>query len=195
MYIITKNNNKFLSLKINDLNEIEEYDINLDELDDKQIYFGIDDIKSTNYINLIELSEMSLKDLYKYLNPSKKFMEQKKNKSRRLKFIYNLLYKMIELDKFNINEIIKKDKIPENIESSDSISTTETEKVDDEEISDLTDSEDSTNKNVSTQISVKEFKDYIIMGKLSFITYSTVVFLSGMTFNFYFPNFKFNFIK
>ncbi len=195
MYIITKNNNKFLSLKINDLNEIEEYDINLDELDDKQTYFGIDDIKSTNYINLIELSEMSLKDLYKYLNPSKKFMEQKKNKSRRLKFIYNLLYKMIELDKFNINEIIKKDKIPENIESSDSISTTETEKVDDEEISDLTDSEDSTNKNVSTQISVKEFKDYIIMGKLSFITYSTVVFLSGMTFNFYFPNFKFNFIK
>ena len=45
-------------------------------------FLGIDEIDHTSYINLLNLFNTNLKDLYKNIYPNKQFKEQKKNKGR-----------------------------------------------------------------------------------------------------------------
>ena len=114
MYIITYNDNdKYIGLKISN-NEILEYDILLDELSDNNIYLGIDNIEHNSYINLLNLYNTNLKDLYKDIYPNKQFKEQKKNKGRRLKYIYNIFN-----DLLNNNEY--KDRLQFKIDSYNTI--------------------------------------------------------------------------
>jgi len=77
MYVITKSNNKFLGLKLDCNFNIQENDVIIESLDNNNIYIGVDQITSTSYFNLLNFTNLSFKEIYKELNPHKKFMEQK----------------------------------------------------------------------------------------------------------------------
>ena len=98
MFIITNTDNKkYIGLKISN-NQIIDYDVLFDELSNDIIYIGIDNIDHTSYINLLNLFNTNLKDLYLQLFPNKQFKEQKKNKNRRLKFIFNIFNGLLKLN-------------------------------------------------------------------------------------------------
>ena len=99
MYIITYNNDKYISLKFSNNDNLEN-NISLNELSNNNIYFGIDNIDHNSYINILNLYNTNLKDLYKDIFPNKQFKEQKKNKGRRLKYIYNIFTQLINNNKY-----------------------------------------------------------------------------------------------
>ena len=96
MYIITNSNDKFLGLKLNNEFEIEENDVIIDNLSDDDLFIGVDDITSKNYLNLgSNFTNLSFKELYNDLNPNKKFMEQKKKNLEELNQFIRYLKKLL----------------------------------------------------------------------------------------------------
>jgi len=221
MYIITNSNNKFLGLKLDNNFNIEENDVIIEHFDNNEVYIGIDPINSDNYFNLLNFTNLSFKEIYKELNPHKKFMEQKKNKARRIKSIYNLIKQIIELNKYNLKNYLSEKLIQKNeidsddipltnelikenlIESCDNKDVSESECTESNDNQHTSESESDENQDVSeinSDIFVKNDKNKIldkpgldnlvILSKSGFLIYSTVVFLAGMSFEFYFSKFK-----
>ena len=110
MYIITHNqkNNDYIALNLCQSYQIIEHDILLNELTEDTIYLGIDNIQHPSYINILNLYNTTLKDIHYDLYPNKQFREQKNNKKRRVKFIYNIIYDLLDHDKYNLKLEIDK---------------------------------------------------------------------------------------
>ena len=208
MYIVTNSNNKFLGLKLNNEFEIEENDIIIDNLSSDDLFIGVDDITSDNYLNLLNFTNLSFKELYNNLNPNKKFMEQKKNKSRRIKSIYNLLKQIIDLDKYNLKSTIS-DKINNTLDTEDILidndtlikteSATESETESETENKESKLMEDSNDEQVSEIYSNDEISkepintrldNLVVLSKTGLLLYSAVVLFTGISFGFYLQKFK-----
>lgn len=212
MYIITNSNNKFLGLKLNNEFEIEENDVIIDNLSNDDLFIGVDDITSKNYLNLLNFTNLSFKELYNDLNPNKKFMEQKKNKSRRIKSIYNLVKQIIDSNKFNLKSNIL-DKISNNtidmndtFDSEDFLLNSDSQKSESYSVNnDLqqsecysinNDSQESEGYSVNndSQESNDEIDDKIdklvVLSKTGLLLYSVVVLFTGISFGFYLQKFK-----
>ena len=244
MYIITHSNNNYLAMEISETLEILKNDIILNNLEDDKLYIGIENnINYLNYCNLLHFTKSSFKNLYLEFNPNKKFMEQKKNKNRRLKSIYNLLKQIIKSDKYELNKKIlqKQSLINHNINSkknldSDSIQLDDTGDADNDTVdvdndtvntadadndtdnttdadTEDADTEDADNTadtgvvdtntedvvndsgNINDKLVNKRSNNVVVFTNIGFMVYSTIVFFAGLSFNHYFPDFKFNFIK
>jgi hypothetical protein len=259
MYIITHSNNNYLAMEISETLEILKNDIILNNLEDDKLYIGIENnINYLNYCNLLHFTKSSFKNLYLEFNPNKKFMEQKKNKNRRLKSIYNLLKQIIKSDKYELNKKIlqKQSLINHNINSkknldSDSIQLDDTGDADndtvdvdndtdnttdadndtdnttdaDNDTDNTTDADNDTDNtadadtedadntadtgvvdnntedvvndsgNINDKLVNKRNNNVVVFTNIGFMVYSTIVFFAGLSFNHYFPDFKFNFIK
>lgn len=201
MYIITNSNNKFLGLKLNNDFEIEENDVIIDNLSTDDLFIGVDDNASENYLNLLKFTSLSFKELYKDLNPNKKFMEQKKNKSRRIKSIYNLLKQIINLDKYNLKSTIS-DKINNTLDTedilidNDTLTKTESESEseienklmednNDEEVSEIYSNDEISKVPIDTRLD-----NLVVLSKTGLLLYSAVVLFTGISFGFYLQKFK-----
>ena len=199
MYIITNSNNKFLGLKLNNDFEIEENDVIIDNLSTDDSFIGVDVNTSENYLNLLKFTSLSFKELYKDLNPNKKFMEQKKNKSRRIKSIYNLLKQIINLDKYNLKSTIS-DKINNTLDTEDILidndTLTKTESAseienklmednNDEEVSEIYSNDEISKVPIDTRLD-----NLVVLSKTGLLLYSAVVLFTGISFGFYLQKFK-----
>jgi len=199
MYIITNSNNKFLGLKLNNDFEIEENDVIIDNLSTDDLFIGVDVNTSENYLNLLKFTSLSFKELYKDLNPNKKFMEQKKNKSRRIKSIYNLLKQIINLDKYNLKSTIS-DKINNTLDTedilidNDTLTKTESESEienklmednNDEEVSEIYSNDEISKVPIDTRLD-----NLVVLSKTGLLLYSAVVLFTGISFGFYLQKFK-----
>ena len=220
MYIITNSNNKFLGLKLNNEFEIEENDVIIDNLSNDDLFIGVDDITSKNYLNLLNFTNLSFKELYNHLNPNKKFMEQKKNKSRRIKSIYNLVKKIIDLNKFNLKSNIL-DKINNNtldmnynLDSDDILLNNDSQESEgysvnndsqeSEGYSVNNDSQESEGYSVNnnsqesegysndetSEIDDDKIDKLVVLSKTGLLLYSVVVLFTGISFGFYLQKFK-----
>jgi hypothetical protein len=200
MYIITNSNNKFLGLKLNNEFEIEENDVIIDNLSNDDLFIGVDDITSKNYLNLLNFTNLSFKELYNDLNPNKKFMEQKKNKSRRIKSIYNLVKQIIDSNKFNLKSNIL-DKISNNtidmndtFDSEDFLLNSNSQKSESYSVNNDLQESEGYSVNNDSQESDDEIDDKIdklvVLSKTGLLLYSVVVLFTGISFGFYLQKFK-----
>ena len=199
MHIITKSNNNFLGLKLNNEFEIEENDVIIDNLSSDDLFIGVDNITSENYLNLLNLTNLSFKELYNDLNPNKKFMEQKKNKSRRIKSIYNLLKQIIDLDKYNLKSSIL-DKINNTLDTNDILidndilTKSESESINkennliednNEQVSEIYSNDEISKVPINTRLD-----NLVVLSKTGLLLYSAVVLFTGISFGFYLQKFK-----
>ena len=154
MYIITHNqkNNDYIALNLCQSYQIIEHDILLNELTEDTIYLGIDNIQHPSYINILNLYNTTLKDIHYDLYPNKQFREQKNNKKRRVKFIYNIIYDLLDHDKYNLKLEIDKyfnDKIIDEqekiVDNSDNDESDNDESDNDESDNDESDNDESDN--------------------------------------------------
>ena len=154
MYIITHNqkNNDYIALNLCQSYQIIEHDILLNELTEDTIYLGIDNIQHPSYINILNLYNTTLKDIHYDLYPNKQFREQKNNKKRRVKFIYNIIYDLLDHDKYNLKLEIDKyfnDKIIDEqekiVDNSDNDESDNDESDNDESDNDESDNDETDN--------------------------------------------------
>lgn len=203
MYILTSAKNKYLAIEINENFDIKDNDITISNLNDNDLYIGVDDINSSNYINLLNFTNLNFKDLYQQMNPNKKFMEQKKNKSRRVKSIYNLVKQIIDSDKFNLKSFLlnkaNEDSKDESISSETELSLSKDDLSDDKSISSETESISnetevnlSEDKSINTDVYLSENKldNLVVLSKTGLFLYSAFVLFTGVSFGFYFQKFK-----